>query len=98
MAYQIEKVLKENESTIDGNLKSKLTKQIEKIRKASEQKDYAELESAIHELETMAQQIGQQMYSQPGASSSQSGDYRSSQSAQSPNDDFVDVEYDIDDK
>ena len=93
----IEKVIKENESAIDGNLKSKLTKEIEKVRKSIERKDYAELESTIKELESMAQQIGQQMYSQQGSQSSQSGDYRSSQSHKADSDDAIDVEYDIDD-
>lgn len=98
LVYQIEKVLKENESKIDGSLNSTITTQIEKVRKAIERKDYGELESAIAELESMAQQIGQQMYSQSDSSqTNQSGDYRSSQSHKPNDDDTVDVEYDIND-
>ena len=39
LVYQIEKVMKENESAINGDLKNKLTKQIEKLKKAIERKD-----------------------------------------------------------
>ena len=51
LAYQIEKVLKENESSLDGSLKSKLNQQIENVRKMIEHKDFANLEDAIKELE-----------------------------------------------
>jgi molecular chaperone DnaK len=98
LAYQIEKLLKENESSIDGNLKATLISQIEKLRKSIERKDYSEIESAIQELETMAQQISQQMYAKPGDQSSPSGDFRTSKSTTDHNDDVIDVEYDIDEQ
>ena len=100
LVYQIEKVMKENESAINGDLKNKLTKQIEKLKKAIERKDYAEIESTMKDLESMAQSIGQQMYGQQGQSqqSSEPGDFRSSKDTTKNSDDVVDVEYDIDDK
>ncbi len=101
LSYQIEKVIKDNESAIDGDLKNKLTKQIEKVRKAIERMDYVDLESSMKELESMAQSIGQQMYANQGQGqqSSNAGNYSSSQSSNNKkDDDVVDVEYDIDEK
>ena len=99
LAYQIEKVIKDNEATIDADLKSKLTSHIEKLRKSIEQKNFADIEANIKDLETMAQQIGAQMYGQQGGQPSGSGMHQNpSGSTKKGDDDVIDVEYDIDDK
>ena len=96
MAYQIEKLIKENGDKMDGAKKSQAEALIEKIRKAIESKDLVEIESLTKELELVAQELGSAMYGQQGSPAG-AGPAPGGQSSGAPSDaDVVDVEYDID--
>ncbi|MHA1144864.1 MAG: molecular chaperone DnaK [Candidatus Helarchaeota archaeon] len=105
MVYSTEKLMKEHEAKIDKDLKEKLEKGIEELKKVLESDDVEKikqemqnLESHLHVLsqkiyqDVAAQQAAQQAYQQ----ASQAGPGPSSPSSEPTDDDAVDVEYEID--
>ena len=54
------------------------------------------MESSINDLEQSAQELGQQIYKNQNANSGSTGDYRGTAPSNRPEDDVIDVEYDID--
>ncbi len=105
MVYSTEKLMKEHEAKIDKDLKEKLEKGIEELKKVLESDDVEKikqemqnLESHLHVLsqkiyqDVAAQQAAQQAYQQ----ASQAGPGPSPPSSEPTDDDAVDVEYEID--
>ena len=97
LAYQMEKLIKENGDKIDGSKKEKIETLIEKIHKAVERKDIVECESLSKELEQAAQEIGAAMYGQQGGPAGAGSAPGAQSTGPSDADDVVDVEYDVDD-
>jgi molecular chaperone DnaK len=66
LAYQSEKMLKENEDKLPADKKAEIEKAIEGIREALKGNDNQKIKSAQEELTNKMQAIAQEIYSQPG--------------------------------
>jgi molecular chaperone DnaK len=65
-AYSAEKALRDFGDKIDPTLKSSIEKQIETLRKARTEGDQTKTRSAMQELQTSIQKIGESMYGSAG--------------------------------
>jgi molecular chaperone DnaK len=65
--YAAEKALRDYADKIDGTLKTSIEKQIEAVRKAKDSGSSDTMKAAVEDLQRSIQQIGANMYEQPGA-------------------------------
>ncbi|MBI5153698.1 molecular chaperone DnaK [Candidatus Poribacteria bacterium] len=89
--YLAEKTLKEHGSKIDSATKSKLEGAAERVKKAMEGSDMSRLKSAVEELDSALQAVGQQIYSQAGAGAA--GGPEPGNTSAGSQDDVVDAEF-----
>ncbi|MFH0952086.1 MAG: molecular chaperone DnaK [Patescibacteria group bacterium] len=79
LVYTSEKSLKDAGSKVDDKTKKEITEKVEAVKKVKDGDDKAAIESAVNELNTAVQKIGQAMYGsqgqsgQPGDKSAQGG-------------------------
>ena len=64
LAYQMEKLLREQKDQIPEELRESLQSKIDKVREAIKGDNINRINSAIEELQEIAQQVGQRMYGQ----------------------------------
>ncbi|MCH8108898.1 MAG: molecular chaperone DnaK [Chloroflexi bacterium] len=67
-AFSAEKMLEDNKDKIPDDLKSEIEGNVAALRTALEGQDLSSISSALRELETAMQKVGQIVYSQAGAS------------------------------
>ncbi|MFQ5594871.1 MAG: molecular chaperone DnaK [Anaerolineae bacterium] len=73
LAYQMEKLLNEQADKVPQDLKDSVQSKIEAVREAIQGDNLNRINSAIEELQTTAQQLGQQMYQEAGVPPSSDG-------------------------
>jgi molecular chaperone DnaK len=76
LAYQAEKILRENGDKVPSDLKAEVDNKVEAVRKALQGSDTAAIKSTTQELSESLQKIGQAVYAAQGAPSGdgQTGD------------------------
>jgi len=70
VAYQMEKLLREQKDRIPENLRDQLQSKINDVREAIKGDDTNRINTAIDELQRVAQQVGQHMYGQTAGETS----------------------------
>ncbi len=74
-AYQAEKTLRDNADKIDASLKSDVEEKVKAVREALESDDRDRIQSALNDLVTSMQRIGEAVYgAQAGAGAAPGGD------------------------
>ena len=66
-AYQAEKMVSENEDKIPEDLKEEINGKIEAVRTSLQGEDVPQIKTAMEELQTTIQKVGELVYSQQGA-------------------------------
>ncbi|HEX6032054.1 MAG TPA: molecular chaperone DnaK [Tepidiformaceae bacterium] len=66
-AYQAERTLRDNADKIDASLKSEVEEKVKTLREAMEADDRDRIESALNDLSTSMQRIGEAVYGAGGA-------------------------------
>jgi len=79
-AYQAEKTLRDNADKIDASLKSDVEEKVKAVREALESDDRDRIQSALNNLSTSMQRIGEAVYGAAGAGSASGGSTSSSDS------------------
>ncbi|MEV6329258.1 Hsp70 family protein, partial [Streptomyces sp. NPDC051909] len=64
LVYQTEKLLKDNEDKVPGDVKSEVETAITELKEKLKGEDAAEIRTAVDRLTTVAQRIGTAMYAQ----------------------------------
>jgi molecular chaperone DnaK len=84
MAYQAEKMLRDNADKVPADLKSEIDGKIAAVRSALQQNDVAQMKSTMEELSTSLQKVGQAVYGggQPGAGPQPGGEGQPGQGGQ----------------
>lgn len=67
LAYQAERTLKDLGEKVSANLRSEIEEKIKAVRDALSGTDITRIRLAMDELERNMQRVGQEVYSQPGA-------------------------------
>ncbi len=67
LAYQAEKIVRDNADKIDESLKTDVEAKVAEVRSALESEDADRIRTATEELSTAMQRIGEAVYGQPGA-------------------------------
>jgi molecular chaperone DnaK len=73
LAYQMEKMLKEQADKVPQDLKERVESKIEAVREAIQGDNPNRINTAVEELQEVAQQLGQQMYQAAGTPPSGDG-------------------------
>ncbi|RMD62810.1 molecular chaperone DnaK, partial [Candidatus Parcubacteria bacterium] len=89
LAYQIEKMLKEQGDKVPQDLKERVEGKIEAVREAIKGDNLNRINAAIEDLQEAAQQLGQQMYQAAGTPPSGDGEGK----AGGEDEDVVEGEY-----
>lgn len=103
MCWQLEKLMKENESSLSEGDREAMTKAIEKVREATKGDDVERIKSALGELEAASHAFSKTLYERAGesagaagaAGSSASSDQTSGDSGKSSDDDAIDAEFEV---
>ena len=66
-AYTAEKLLRENADKVPGDLKEEIEGKVSAVRSALQAQDSTQIQTALQDLQTSIQKVGQAVYSQPGA-------------------------------
>jgi molecular chaperone DnaK len=93
-AYQLDKLLKEQGDKIGESDKAPLLKAIERVRDAVKGSDVAAIKSAIQDLDTAAQAMGQHLQGQGGAGGPTAASPSGSEQKKG-GDDVIDAEYEV---
>ncbi|MEG9514874.1 Hsp70 family protein, partial [Saccharopolyspora indica] len=67
LVYQTEKVLKENDEKLPGEVKDKVKSAIDEVNEALKGEDVAAISAAVEKLATESQALGQALYADAGA-------------------------------
>ena len=70
LAYQMEKLLRDQGDQIPAELREQLQNRVNEVREAIKGDDVDRIHTAIDELQRVAQQVGQRMYTQAGGETS----------------------------
>ncbi len=70
LAYQMEKLLREQGEQIPADLRERLQQKIHEVQEAIKGDDINRINAAIDELQRVAQEVGQRMYAQTGEQAS----------------------------
>ena len=92
--HRLEKLLKEHADKVTDADKAPVNQAIEKLRQMMSREDVSSIRSAISELETVSQALGQHIYSQAGAGAGQ-GAPTGAASGAGPKDDIQDAEFEV---
>ena len=101
MVWQLEKLMKENESSISESDKDAMTSAIDKVKEAMKGTDADALKSAVSQLEQASHAFSKTLYEKaagsanPGAQAGASA--QSDSSSDSKNDDTIDAEFEVKD-
>jgi molecular chaperone DnaK len=93
VAYQAERTLHDVEGKISSNLRSDVESRIQAVRDALSSNDVARIRTATADLESTMQRIGQEIYSQNGATPGAGAGPRSDSSTQRDDTGAVEGEY-----
>ncbi|GCF08471.1 molecular chaperone DnaK [Dictyobacter arantiisoli] len=74
IAYQAERTLKDVGDKISPDLRSEIEQKVKATRDALAANDMARMQSTSQDLESTVQRVGQEIYSQPGASAQPGGE------------------------
>lgn len=89
-AYQIEKLLKDNEDKLPEDVKSEVQSDVDDLKKALEGEDDDAVKSAFEKLQSSQTKLGEAIYAQAQAQAGESGGEAGADSADE--DDVVDAE------
>ena len=103
LAYQAEKLIKENESKIDAALRTEAEAKIKTLSEKAEGEDKAAIEAAIKDLEPVMEKIGQAIHAQAqpgpepggGASQEQAGAGAGASKGSSGDEDIKDADFEV---
>ncbi|WP_456400088.1 molecular chaperone DnaK [Mesoaciditoga sp.] len=84
LAYQVEKLLKEQGDKIDPSLRSEVESMVKDLKDAIEHDDYARMKVLVDDLNKKSQEIGQKLYQQAASNNT------TSSSSTTSNDDTTD--------
>ena len=102
MVWQLEKLMKENESSISESDKSAMTAAIDKVKEAMKGTDADALKSAVSQLEQASHAFSKTLYEKAAGSAAGAGPQpgasaQSDSSSDSKNDDTIDAEFEVKD-
>ena len=103
MVWQLEKLMKENESSISASDKDAMTAAIDKVKDAMKGTDADELKSAINQLEQASHAFSKTLYEKAAGANANPGaqagaaDQSESNSGSGNNDDTIDAEFEVKD-
>ena len=86
LVYGSQKLLEEQGDKVPEDLKQEVEGKIAALRSAIQQNEVAQMQTAINDLETSVQKLGQAVYSQAGADAESGGDGESPEPEQSDDD------------
>jgi molecular chaperone DnaK len=101
MCWQLDKLIKEQDSKLSQADKDAVTRAIEKTREAAKSDDVERIKSAVHELEQASHALSKTLYEkagpQPGAPGAQPGPQSSPgpQPAAGGDDDVIDADFEV---
>ena len=96
LAYQMEKLLKEQGDKVEPAVRSEMESMIKDLRDAIEHDDYARMKVLMDDLQKKSQEVGQKLYQQAAAAGNSGGNTTGSSSSSSnddSNDETVNAEY-----
>ena len=96
LAYQMEKLLKEQGDKVEPAVRSEMESMIKDLRDAIEHDDYARMKVLMDDLQKKSQEVGQKLYQQAAAAGNAGGNTTGSSSSSSnndSNDETVNAEY-----
>jgi molecular chaperone DnaK len=94
MAYQLEKMVKEQGEKLSESDKAPLTGAIEKVRKAAKGDDLAAIKQAVGELEQASHALAQHLYKQTGPKA-EAGGAAPGGGGKGGKDDVIDAEFEV---
>ena len=102
MVWQLEKLMKENESSISESDKSAMTAAIDKVKEAMKGTDADTLKSAVSQLEQASHAFSKTLYEKAAGSAAGAGPQpgasaQDNSSSDSKNDDTIDAEFEVKD-
>ena len=102
MVWQLEKLMKENESSISESDKSAMTAAIDKVKEAMKGTDADALKSAVSQLEQASHAFSKTLYEKAAGSAAGAGPQpgasaQDNSSSDSKNDDTIDAEFEVKD-
>ena len=103
MVWQLEKLMKENESSISESDKSAMTSAIDKVKEAMKGTDAVALKSAVDQLEQASHAFSKTLYEKAAGSAAGAGpqpgasEQAGSNSGSGNNDDTIDAEFEVKD-
>ncbi len=103
MVWQLEKLMKENESSISASDKDAMTAAIDKVKDAMKGTDADELKSAVNQLEQASHAFSKTLYEKAAGANANPGaqagaaDQSESNSGSGNNDDTIDAEFEVKD-
>ena len=102
MVWQLEKLMKENESSISAADKDAMTSAIDKVKEAMKGTDADALKSAVSQLEQASHAFSKTLYEKAAGSAAGAGPQpgasaQSDSSSDSKNDDTIDAEFEVKD-
>ncbi|MBR5711717.1 MAG: molecular chaperone DnaK [Thermoguttaceae bacterium] len=102
MVWQLEKLMKENESSISESDKSAMTAAIDKVKEAMKGTDADALKSAVSQLEQASHAFSKTLYEKAAGSAAGAGPQpgasaQSDSGSDSKNDDTIDAEFEVKD-
>ncbi len=92
LAYQVEKLLKEQGDKIDPSLRSEVESMVKDLKDAIEHDDYARMKVLVDDLNKKSQEIGQKLYQQ-AASNNTTGSSSTTSNNDTTDDGTVNAEY-----
>ncbi|WP_081895104.1 molecular chaperone DnaK [Mesoaciditoga lauensis] len=93
LAYQIEKLLKEQGDKIEPSLRSEVESMVKDLKDAIEKNDYARMKVLVDDLNKKSQEIGQKLYQQAAANSSNTSSSSDNTNNDTTDDGTVNAEY-----
>ncbi len=90
LAYQVEKLLKEQGDKIEPSLRSEVESMVKDLRDAIEHDDYARMKVLVDDLNKKSQEIGQKLYQQAASANTSN---TSSSTSSNEDDGTVNAEY-----
>ncbi len=93
LAYQIEKLLKEQGDKIEPSLRSEVESMVKDLKDAIEKDDYARMKVLVDDLNKKSQEIGQKLYQQAAANSSNTSSSSDNTNSDTTDDGTVNAEY-----
>ncbi len=93
LVFQVEKFLKENGDKVPEDKKAEITPAVDALKKAHQEQNMAEIDSAMENLNRIFSEIGQAMYQQEGGAEGAGGAQNQDNQGPGGGDDVTDVDY-----